>query len=78
MLIRYIQVKMQAIKLVTYAPMTTPGHVSSQGLKKTCFTKPGCRKYQPHFQLVSMLLEMSAAKQVQKNKHMLKSRARFD
>ena len=61
-----------------YAPMYTLGCVSSEGLENTCFTKPDCRKYRPRFQLVSMLLEISAAKQVQKNKHMFKSRARFD
>ena len=58
---------------MTYALMSTLGHVSSEGLEKTHFTKLGYRKYQPHPQLVSMLLEMSVAKQVQKNKHMFKS-----
>ena len=33
---------------------------------ETRFTKPGCREYRPRFWLVSMLLEMSVAKQVKK------------
>ena len=33
--------------------------------------EPGCRKCRPRFRLVSTLLEMSAAKQVQKNKHII-------
>ena len=57
--------------------MSTLGRILSEGLEKTRFTKPGCRKYRPRFRLVSTLPEMSVAKQVQKNKHMLKSRARF-
>ena len=57
--------------------MSTLGRILSEGLEKTRFTKPGCRKYRPRFRLVLTLLEMSVAKQVQKNKHMLKSRARF-
>ena len=64
---------------MTYASMPTLGHVSSEGLKKTHFTKPDCRKYWPHFQPVSLLLEMSVVKQIQKNKqHMFKSSAHFD
>ena len=50
----------------------------SEGFKKTRFMKPGFRKCRPLFQLVPTLLEMSAVKQVQKNKHMFKSRACFD
>ena len=62
---------------MTYAPMPTLGHVSSEGLEKTRFTKPDSRKYWPHFQQVSPLLEMSVVKQIQKNKHMFKSSAHF-
>ena len=60
---------------MTYAPMSTLGHVLSEGLEKTHFTKPDFRKYRPRFGLVSVLLEMSAAKQVHNNNHMFKSSA---
>ena len=60
---------------MTYAPMSTLGHVISEGLEKTHFTKLHFRKYRPRFGLVSVLLEMSAAKQVHSNNHMLKSSA---
>ena len=63
---------------MTYAPMSTLGCVLSEGLEKTSFMKPDFRKYRPHFQLLSTLLEMSTAKQVQQNKHMFKSWALFD
>ena len=62
---------------MTYTVMSTVGCILSEGLE-TCFMKPGCRKYQLPFQLVSTLLEMSAVKQVQKNKQVLKSQAHFD
>ena len=58
--------------------MSTLEHVSSEGLEETHLTKADCRKYRPCFWLVSTLLEMSAAKQAQKNKHMFKSWACFD
>ena len=60
---------------MSYAPMSTLWHVLSEGLKKTRFTKPDFRKYRPRFGLVSVLLEMSAVKQVHSNNHMLKSSA---
>ena len=56
---------------MTGTVISAVGCVSNgEGLNsKTRFTKPGCRKYRPHFRLVSTLLEMSVATQVKKNKH---------
>ena len=57
---------------MTDAATSTVGHaLSSEGAltRKTRFTKPGCRKYQPRFRLVSTLLEMFVAKKVKKNKY---------
>lgn len=49
-----------ASELAVYAAMSTLVHVLSEKPLENCFTKPGCRKYQPHFQLVSLLVENSA------------------
>ena len=48
--------------------------------KLSWFHEPGLQEVssQPCFRLVSTLLEMSAAKQVQEKKHMFKSQAHFD
>ena len=56
-----------ASKLMHYTPMTTLVGSSIEALRRLGFMKPGCRKYQPCFRLVSSLQEMPAEKQVQKN-----------
>ena len=58
-----------ASKLMHYTPMSTLVGSSSEALRRLGLMKPGCRKYQPCFRLVSSLQEMSAEKQVQKKKH---------
>ena len=67
---------------MTYTLMSTlPGAAACfkwKTLRRFSFTNWGCRNYRPCFRLVSTLLEMSVAKQMQKKKHMFKSRVCFD